>query len=93
MAKKKPAKFESYVAHSSVKASASASAIASAYKIEVRFLGGLTTAQKNAFKSAADRWSKVIVGDVPSVTINGEVIDDILILAKGAPIDGVGGIR
>ena len=92
MAKKKPAKFESYVAHSSVKASASASAIASAYKIEVRFLGGLTTAQKNAFKSAADRWSKVIVGDVPSVTINGEVIDDILILAKGAPIDGVGGI-
>ena len=52
-------KVESYIAHASVKAGASARAILSAYKIEVRFLGGLTTAQKNAFKGAADRWSKV----------------------------------
>jgi hypothetical protein len=86
------AKTESYVAHSSVRAGASAAVVASAYKIEVRFVGGLNTAQKNAFKGAADRWSKVIVGDVPSVIVNGEVIDDLLILAEGAAIDGVGNI-
>ena len=85
-------KFESYTAHSSVKAGASARAILSAYKIEVRFLGGLTTAQKNAFKSAADRWTKVIVGDVPSVLADGEMIDDLLILAQGVNIDGPGQI-
>jgi len=49
----KSAKTESYIAHSSVKAGASAAAIASAYKIEIRFVGGLSTAQKNAFKGAA----------------------------------------
>ncbi len=94
MAKKvtKVAKVESYVAHASVKANASAAAIQSAYKIEVRFQGGLTPAQKNAFKAAADRWSKVIIGDVPSVIVNGEVIDDLLIIAQGVPIDGPGGI-
>ena len=85
-------KIESYIAHASVKAGASARAIMSAYKIEVRFLGGLTTAQKNAFKGAADRWSKVIVGDVPSVLVDGEIIDDILILAQGTAIDGPSGI-
>ncbi len=92
MAKKKVTKVESYVAHSSVKANASAVAIQSAYKIEVRFLGGLTPTQKNAFKAAADRWSKVIVGDVPSVIVGGEVIDDLLIEAQGVPIDGPGKI-
>ena len=92
MAKKKATKVESYVAHGSIKAGASAAAIQSAYKIEVRFLGGLTPAQKNAFKAAADRWTKVIVGDVPSVVVSGEVIDDLLIEAQGVPIDGAGGI-
>jgi hypothetical protein len=90
-AKKKATDFESYVAHGSVKARGVA-AIQSAYKIEVRFLGGLTTAQKNAFKAAADRWTKVIVGDLPSVTVGGEVIDDLLIEAQGVPIDGPGKI-
>jgi hypothetical protein len=85
-------KVESYLAHASVKVGASASAIMSAYKLEVRFLGGLTPAQKNAFKDAADRWTKVIVGDVPSVLVDGEVIDDLLILAQGVEIDGPGGI-
>lgn len=92
MAKKKATKIDSYVACGSLKSSATASAIASAYKIEVRFLGGLTPAQKAAFKTAADRWSKVIVGDVPSVMVGGELIDDLLIEAQGVAIDGVGGI-
>lgn len=89
MAKKKPVAVESYVAHAKVTAAAS---VASLYKIEVRFLGGLNTAQKNAFKKAADRWTKVIVGDLPSVLVDGEVIDDLLILAQGVAIDGVGGV-
>jgi hypothetical protein len=64
----------------------------SPFTIEVRFLGGLTEKQKNAFKAAADRWSRVIIGDVASVTIDGEVIDDVLILAQGQDIDGPGKI-
>ena len=41
---------ERYVAHKSVKANAKAKAIQSAYKIEVRFMGGLTTAQKSGIQ-------------------------------------------
>ncbi|MSV31719.1 MAG: peptidase [Bryobacterales bacterium] len=94
MAKNKKAlateKVETYFAHASLKSNATAAAIQSAYNIEVRFLGGLTTKQKSAFKKAADRWSKVIVGDLQSVRIDGDVIDDLLIVAQGVPIDGVG---
>lgn len=93
MARKRAAeKVESYFARGSVPANARAAALASAYTIEVRFLGGLNTAQKKAFKAAADRWSKVITGDLPSVAVDGEVIDDLLILAQGVAIDGPGGI-
>lgn len=95
MAKKKVAAgqgVETYFAHASVKRNATAAAIQSAYKIEIRFLGGLTRQQKNAFKKAADRWSKVIVGDLPSVMIDGDVIDDLLIMAQGVDIDGPGKI-
>jgi hypothetical protein len=93
MAKKKSPGYESYIASSrrAAKRRGKAAAV-SPYTIEVRFLGGLTTAQKNAFKTAADRWTKVIVGDLPSVQVDGEVIDDLLILAQGVAIDGPGGI-
>ena len=95
MAKKTSAHYETYIATSSKAVrvvGAGAKAVASAYKIEVRFLGGLTTAQKNAFKVAADRWASVIVGDLPSVRVDGEVVDDLLILAQGTAIDGPRGI-
>jgi len=95
MAKKKTADYETYIASAkpSARMMGAAAAVArSAYKIEVRFLGGLNTAQKNAFKAAADRWANVIVGDLPSVRVDGEVIDDLLILAQGTPIDGPGRI-
>lgn len=62
------------------------------FTIEVRFLGGLTETQKDAFKAAADRWSSVIVGDLPNIMIDGELIDDLLILAQGEDIDGPGRI-
>jgi hypothetical protein len=94
MAKKTTADYETYIATSTpkVRVVGAGAAMKSAYKIEVRFLGGLTTAQKNAFKAAADRWANVIVGDLPSVRVDGEVIDDLLILAQGTGIDGPGGI-
>lgn len=82
---------EVYVARASAKAAKAAKA-AAPFTITVVFLGGLTTAQKNAFKSAADRWSKVIVGDLPDVVISGQVVDDVLIEASGVPIDGPGSI-
>src|SRR6218665_3700637 len=84
-------KVVSYLAHSSVRKTAAPATIQSAYKIGVRFLGGLTQTQMNAFKKAADRWTKVIVGDLPSVNVGGEVIDDLLIEAQGVAIDGQGG--
>jgi hypothetical protein len=65
---------------------------ASAFRIEVRFAGGLTETQKDAFKAAADRWTKVIVGSLPAVEVDGEVIDHMVIMAQGQDIDGEGGI-
>jgi Leishmanolysin len=89
---RKAEKVERYIAHKSVKAGASVAATQSAFKIEVRFLRGLTPTQKNAFKKAADRWTSVIVGDLPSVVVGGEVIDDLVIEAQGVAIDGPRGI-
>ncbi|HKG79904.1 MAG TPA: leishmanolysin-related zinc metalloendopeptidase [Pyrinomonadaceae bacterium] len=73
-------------------AAAATAGVVSPFTIEVRFRGGLTNSQKNAFKAAADRWSRLIVGDLPSVQVDGEVIDDVLIEAQGSNIDGPGGI-
>lgn len=64
----------------------------SPFKIDVRFLGGLTPSQMTAFKKAADRWVKVIVGDLPAFIVDGEEVDDVLILAEGVVIDRVGGV-
>lgn len=66
--------------------------IFSQYNIDIRFLGGLTGSQQDAFAIAAKRWSSIIIGDVPDANLQGEIIDDIKIDAKGAAIDGVGGI-
>ena len=64
----------------------------SPFAIEVRFLGGLNQPQQAAFTAAADRWTRIVVGDLSSVTVDGEVIDDIVILAQGVPVDGPGQI-
>jgi subtilisin-like proprotein convertase family protein len=66
--------------------------ISSKFNIDIRFLGGLTSAQQDAFAIAAKRWSAIITGDIPDATLQGELIDDIRIDARGAAIDGVGGI-
>ena len=88
----KMTKYENYKAVADEKLAKSLFNTTSPFTIDVRFLGGLTETQKNAFKMAADRWSKVIIGDLPSVMIDGEVVDDVLILAQGSNIDGPGGI-
>jgi hypothetical protein len=64
-----------------------------AYKIVVVFPdSSLTPSQQSVFLQAAARWSQIIVGDVPDVTYQGRVIDDLEITATAPKIDGVGGI-
>ncbi len=53
---------------------------------------GLTASQQAVFQQAAARWAQVITGDVPDATYNGVAVDDILIDASGAAIDGPGGV-
>jgi Leishmanolysin len=67
-------------------------ATASPFTIKIRLGGGLTARQKAAFKAAAKRWTRVIVGDLPRQRVGGQLIDDVLIVAEGVPIDGPGGI-
>jgi predicted Zn-dependent protease len=90
--KTQSSQYETYVAKADKKAALKVAKTKSPFQIEVRFIGGLNTKQKNAFKKAADRWCRVIVGDLPSVQVDGEVIDDLLILAEGTAIDGEGSI-
>jgi len=44
--------------------SAAAAAVAPAFVIDVRFQGGLTSAQQAAFTTAAARWARIITADV-----------------------------
>jgi hypothetical protein len=61
------------------------------FHIEVRFLGGLTEEQKQAFRTAADKWASVIVGDLVDIQLpDGTIIDDVRIDAAGVRIDGPG---
>ncbi len=53
---------------------------------------GLTAGQLAIFQQAAARWSQAITGDLPAATYNGVAVDDVLIDATAAPIDGPGGI-
>ena len=81
-----------YRATADAQIAATIAGAASPFAIDVRFLGGLTQKQEDAFKAAADRWTRLIVGDLPTVLVDGEAIDDVLILAQGTPIDGPGRI-
>jgi subtilisin-like proprotein convertase family protein len=60
------------------------------FTIDVRFRGGLTEAQQDAFAVAAERWSEIVVGDLPDIEVAGETVDDVVIDADGTPIDGPG---
>jgi hypothetical protein len=84
--------YASYHARADVERAKTLAATDSPFTIEVRFLGGLTSLQQAAFSQAADRWATIIVGDLPSVEVDREIIDDVLILAQGKDIDGPGRI-
>ena len=64
----------------------------SQFAIDVRFRGGLTPSQRAVFEVAAARWSEVIVGNLPDVSVDGITIDDVLIDAQGIAIDGANGV-
>jgi hypothetical protein len=82
------APYETYRSVADAETARAVAATESPFTIEVRFAGGLTPRQQDAFKAAADRWTRAIVGDLPDVTVDGETIDDIVIIADGANIDG-----
>lgn len=86
------ATYEEYESSADAQRTKSLSATGPPFNIKVRFLGGLNARQRTAFKKAADRWTKVIVGDLPRVRVDNEMIDDVLILAQGRAIDGPGRI-
>ena len=74
----------------------------SSFDIQFRYLGEIPESQRRSFERAADRWRKVIVGNLPSISANrssycgitgsslNEVIDDLIIFVQIVPIDGVG---
>jgi len=64
--------------------------VASNFNIQLRFTGGLSASQRSVFELAKARWQEIITGDLPSVVIDGEEIDDLLIEASGESIDGAG---
>lgn len=84
-----------------------ATAIQTAFDIEVRFVGdGGTQQVRDAFIAAASKWRRVIVGNLRTVNLNraagqcgaswvpavSESINDVLIFARIGAIDGVGKI-
>ncbi|MFG2339220.1 leishmanolysin-related zinc metalloendopeptidase [Streptomyces yangpuensis] len=87
--------FESYTAVASATRAADLAETTSPFQIEVRFIGGLSNSQKDVFAEAAERWARVIVGDLETAVVrdfSGElVIDDLLIDAEGVQFDGEGG--
>lgn len=63
------------------------------FHIDVNFPDStLTPSQRAAFAAAANRWSQIIIGDLPDVNDNGLLIDDLRIDATAPKIDGSGGI-
>lgn len=81
-----------YVARADAVRARALTGTTSPFAITVRFTGGLTRSQQDAFVAAADRWARVIVGDLPDVVLDGELIDDVLVLASGEDIDGEGNV-
>ncbi|MBM79509.1 MAG: hypothetical protein CMJ78_02810 [Planctomycetaceae bacterium] len=64
------------------------------FQIEVRFTdNNLSADQQAVFTTAANRWSELIVGDLPDAQSNRfGLVDDVVIEAAAPTIDGPGGI-
>ena len=61
------------------------------FNIEIVY-SGLTAGQQAIFEQAATKWESLIVGDLPNATLNGRVVDDLLINASAVSIDGRGNV-
>lgn len=59
----------------------------SGFSITLR-LTGMTATQQAVFQQAADRWSQIIVGDLPDAVYNSVAVDDVLIDASAVAMDG-----
>ncbi|MFE7553869.1 leishmanolysin-related zinc metalloendopeptidase [Streptomyces gardneri] len=85
--------FEIYTAVADSDRAAKIAKTTSPFQIDVRFIQGLTNSQKDVFAEAAERWARVIVGDLETAIVHDftgtVVVDDLLIDAEGVPIDGV----
>jgi hypothetical protein len=73
------------------------SGVAGAYNITIEFKGSWTQEYYDIFKASADMLSKIIVGDLPNVTVYGSkggprTVDDIVITAELGAIDGSGNV-
>lgn len=79
--------------------------VVSAYDVALLFVTPVSAAQAAAFDSAAARWGRVIVGDLPAVTLSlntadcsagsvqlDQTVDDVLILVQVDSLDGPGGL-
>lgn len=62
------------------------------FDITINYLdNGLSRSQKNIFQTVAQRWERIITGDLPNVVLaNDRVIDDLEIGVRSPLIDGVG---
>ncbi|MBN1512376.1 MAG: choice-of-anchor D domain-containing protein, partial [Phycisphaerae bacterium] len=64
---------------------------AGGYNIDLA-LTGFSTSQRAIFEQAAARWERIILGDLPDVSYQGAIIDDVQIIASAVTMDGPGGI-
>ncbi len=68
-------------------------AVAGKFNIQIVFGSGLTPSQQAVFSAAEQRWEEIITGDLPDFAVAGfGMVDDLVIEASGAAIDGVNGI-
>ena len=64
---------------------------AAGFQIDISFSGNVSDKTKVAARQAADKWQNVITGDLPSVVIDGEYIDDFKLVVKEQAVDGLYG--
>ena len=62
------------------------------FQIDLVFNGVFTQGERAALYDAAERWTDIIIGDLPRVTTSEGFVDDIEILMTSAPIDGISNI-
>ena len=84
----------------------SATGVNSSFNIDLRYLSTVSASRKAVFDSAAAHWERLIIGDIPDVSITGvpagqcgansppinETVDDVVIFVTLDSIDGPGKI-